>query len=508
MWLILTAGCGPEVPPRQRPPTATTPAPTPTAPDPPACEPPPEGPFDRAWDLSAWLVAHPDRRPVRTTRQSGDPEPVALGARDAAAEVADWRAAWDEVVGPIPDTCVPLDPRDEPLDLSAEERAGLHPGYTLSRVSYRGDHGERIPALLLVPEGLTGPVPGVLAMHQAQPACGKKEPAGVCIEGAANLDFARDLAERGLVVLAPDSVGYGDRAVHSWETGLEYADAAPLLSRFPEATLMGLRIADVRRGIDLLASLPEVDAARLGMVGHSNGGIETLFSAAWEPRIRCAVSNAGPNLLRRETLGWDGLDPGIARWAGWAYVPPLAFLPREELAVEMHQLAAMIAPRGLYLALVADDSIAPAFDRVPWTFAATDEAFDRLGGDFVGHEITSGLTPECRAEWGAPLCLSAGYDACGGDGGCLAAYASVGIDEACVTATGNSLTCAWQRWWTECRVAEGLDEAACTARFAGAGVTEACVEASFQAGWRRDHGWYPEVEDEAWPWLLACLDAE
>jgi dienelactone hydrolase len=502
MWLFLGAGCETPVHP-----SAPSP-PTRPAPPPPVCEAPPEGTYERAWDLSAWLDAHPERRPVRTTRQSGNLEPVGLGADDAALEVASWRAAWDEVIGPIPASCVPLDARDEPLDLTPEERIGLRPGYSLSRVSYRGDHGERIPALLLVPDGRTGPVPGVLAMHQAQPSCGKKEPAGVCVDGAPNLDFARDLAERGLVVLAPDSVGYGDRAVHSWATGLEYADAAPLLSRFPEATLMGLRIADVRRGIDLLASLPEVDPARLGMVGHSNGGIETLFSAAWDPRIRCAVSNAGPNLLRRETLSWDGLEPGIARWAGWGYLPPLAFVPRADLAVEMHQVAALVAPRGLYLALVADDSIAPAFDRIPWTFTAVDEAFARLGGDFVGHEITSGLTPECRAEWGAPLCLAAGYDACAGEPGCLSPYAAVGIDEACVSSAGSALTCAWQRWWVEYRVAEGLDEAACAARFAPAGVTEPCVEASFLSGCRRDHGWYPEVEDEAWPWLLACLDAE
>lgn len=424
---------------------------------------------------------------------------------DAAAEVASWRAAWDELVGPIPDTCVPLDPLDEPLDLTPEELAGLGRGYTMTRVSYRGDHGERIPALLLVPDDLRGPVPAVLVMHQSLAACGKKEPAGVCVDGAWNLDFARDLAERGLVVLAPDSIGYGDRAVHSWDTGLEYADAAPLLSRFPGATLMGLRIADVRRGVDLLASMPEVDPDRIGMVGHSNGGIEALFSAAWDPRIRCAVSNAGPNLLRRETLAWGGLEPGTARWAGGAYLPAMGFAPVDSLAVELHQVSALVAPRGLFQALVADDSIAPAYDRIPWTFAATAQVFDALGGDFVGHEVTTGLTPECRSEWGAPLCLEGRFTACAGDPTCLAPLAAVGVDEGCVASAGSALSCAHAAW-TACLVDLG-GESACLDRFATAGVDEPCVEAAFQAGCRRDHGWYPEVESAAWPWLEACLAA-
>lgn len=47
------------------------------------------------------------------------------------------------------------------------------------------------------------------------------------------------------------------------------------------------------RAIDFLETLDLVDAKRIGMMGHSYGGHGTIFAAALDPRIACAVSN-GP----------------------------------------------------------------------------------------------------------------------------------------------------------------------------------------------------------------------
>ncbi len=456
------------------------------------------------WNLEAWLDTHP--LPTETTPQAGSGEPVALPS--TLAELDSVRAAWSAMVGPLPESCVPLDLVEEPLDLTASELTLLDQSrYDVRRVSYRGAHGQRIPAYVLVPIGLAGPTPGVLAMHQSNPTCGKKEPLGVC--GAWNLDFARDLAERGLVVIAPDSIGYGERAALSWNYGYEYPDAAPLLALFPDATLTGLRISDGQRALDVLRTIPEVDPDRLGMIGHSNGGIETLFDAAFDPRIRCAVSNAGPNLVRRETIEMVGLEPGIARWAGFGYLPALGFWDgaRDDLPVDMHQLYAMIAPRGLYAVQIEDDTIAPQVDRADVVFAQAAESFVALRGDFVGQVVESGLTPQCRDEWGPPLCLGSLYDQCVASGapGCALDLAAVGMTAACVDNwSGVAYNCAWDLYWRRCREL-GSDYAECVDRLAVPGFDEACIEASFQSGCRRDHGWYPEVEAEAYPWLDECL---
>jgi cephalosporin-C deacetylase len=49
---------------------------------------------------------------------------------------------------------------------------------------------------------------------------------------------------------------------------------------------------DAWRGIDVLLSLPEVDPARLGVVGSSQGGGLTITTAAMRPEVRAAAAGA------------------------------------------------------------------------------------------------------------------------------------------------------------------------------------------------------------------------
>ena len=49
------------------------------------------------------------------------------------------------------------------------------------------------------------------------------------------------------------------------------------------------------RAVDLLESLPEVDPDRIGVIGHSLGGHNALFVAAFDQRIRAVVSSCGFN---------------------------------------------------------------------------------------------------------------------------------------------------------------------------------------------------------------------
>lgn len=477
------------------------------------------------FDLAAWLRENPLAQDEVRTGQSGlrEPAPLVAPGQDVPAAVAAFRAAWAQVLGPIPrlgsgpggDDASGLGLcREAPRLSPAQERAFLAEPFTLERVTYLGAHGAPIPAYLLLPRASRGAAPAVIVAHQALFECGKDESVGLCPEGAWNLDLARTLARRGLVVLVPDTVGYGERAACSFHTGNEYADAAPLLrglsSHGAGVTLMGLRISDMGRAVDLLRGLPQVDGERIGIVGHSNGGIEALFTAAFDPRIRCAVSNAGPNLIRREIQSGFGLSPGIDRWAGFGYLPALARHDGDvaALPVEMHQLYALVAPRGLFISLMEDDSVAPRYDRIDFTLDQARAAHGLLGGDFAAHTIESGQTPACREEFGVPLCLAHGYDECArrGDGACIAGYAAHGLTRRCIEENGNAaLGCAHFLYVEQCQRAEGRGAAECRARFAPLGVTDACIDAAVDRGCRRDHGWYPETEERAWPWLDACL---
>jgi dipeptidyl aminopeptidase/acylaminoacyl peptidase len=95
---------------------------------------------------------------------------------------------------------------------------------------------------------------------------GSEDSAGLKEKARATLDFGAQLAKRGFVALC---VG-GMRP----EKGVQ-----PLSS---------LAYAAVK-GAGALAALPEVDSARIGVVGHSFGGKWAMFASCLHDRFVCAV---------------------------------------------------------------------------------------------------------------------------------------------------------------------------------------------------------------------------
>ena len=88
-----------------------------------------------------------------------------------------------------------------------------------------------------------------------------------------------ELAERGYVTLAPDYPYLGENKFDPYQNG------------YVSCTMKG--IWNHMRAIDLLQSLTEVDGQRIGVIGHSLGGHNSLFLAAYDERVRCVVSCCG-----------------------------------------------------------------------------------------------------------------------------------------------------------------------------------------------------------------------
>jgi dienelactone hydrolase len=161
-----------------------------------------------------------------------------------------------------------------------------------------GTH-ERVGAYLLVPDHEPGAkLPAVLAIHQhaGQFHLGKSEPAGLA--GEAQYHYGLELARRGYVVLCPDQLGFEDRVpVNPGEldknagSANERFEAIKLL--LEGSSLQAKYVADLVRAVDYLASLEYVDARRIGCIGHSLGGQETLWLTWFDHRIKAAVSSCG-----------------------------------------------------------------------------------------------------------------------------------------------------------------------------------------------------------------------
>ena len=295
-----------------------------------------------------------------------------IGQRDLARLVegvtsSDWMTHRREISRVILEFLGPF-PTDPPALRSTVLHSERLADHIRRRVVYTGEDKELIPAYLLIPLGVTTPRSAVICQHQTVYQ-GKEEPVG--IQGKAELAHALELVRRGYVTLAPDCICFGERK--SPNSG-HYGDAVTFYRRHPDWSIMGKIVWDVGRAIDFLESLPLVDPARIGSIGHSHGAYGTLFSAAFDDRIRVAVASCGFTALRS--------DPTPERWSHLtALIPRIGFyLDRiEDLPFDFHHVLALAAPRPLLITAALDDRIFPRGDSVREVAARVREVYALLG---------------------------------------------------------------------------------------------------------------------------------
>lgn len=168
--------------------------------------------------------------------------------------------------------------------------------FVRKKINYSSEVGEIIPAFLCIPKAVRSPLPAIYCFHQhgGNWLLGKSEVVG--LSGSPDQAYAKELAERGYITLAPDAICFEERA-----------DAAnPILYHAHQLhtklmqgqTLLGKVLFDVSAGIDLLHSLQEVDSTRIGFIGHSYGGRTALFAPTFDKRIKVSVSNCGSTTFK------------------------------------------------------------------------------------------------------------------------------------------------------------------------------------------------------------------
>lgn len=323
--------------------------------------------FAAACSAAGEVGAAADRASLLTLRDSDGRESPVVTKRHWETRRDQMRAGMERVMGRLPD-----DSRRCPLDVRVDTEE-QRTGYRLRRLTYQTLLGERTPAILLLPDRLRKDTPAVLALHQTV-QIGKEEPTG--LGGSSRLHYGKELAERGYVVLAPDYPTLGTYQIDVYAQG------------WVSCSLRA--IWDNMRAIDLLQSIPEVADDRIGCLGHSLGGHNTLFTTAFDQRIRVAATSCGFTAFAR----YYGGD--LRGWMGDRYMPRIRelFPTPDRMPFDFHDVLALIAPRPLFVSAPVRDA---NFDvvGVKEVVAAAAEVYQFLGRK----EGLSAVYPNAEHSW-------------------------------------------------------------------------------------------------------------
>lgn len=224
----------------------------------------------------------------------------------------------------------------------------------LERVMYQTDINLQVAAFVLIPKRLTGKAPVVLAWHGH--GYGSREIVGLQPDG--NTDdaapgihqhFALKLVQRGMIVVAPEIIGFGDRRllVDKEKDPKKNSSCFSLASRLLlyGKTLAGLRIYEAIRSLDYLLTRKDVDPERIGCMGFSGGGLIASLASALDERIKATVICAFTSTFRGSLLAMNHCIDN--------YMPSI--LPYADLP----ELIGLIAPRALFVESGIHDPLFP-----------------------------------------------------------------------------------------------------------------------------------------------------
>jgi dienelactone hydrolase len=208
-------------------------------------------------------------------------------------------------------------------------RTAVVDGVDIEWLQWRLPYGPPTEAVFLKPHGATGPLPGVLALHDhgGRKYFGWRKLVDVGDESHPLMrehrddyyggrGWANEIAKRGYAVLCHDTFTFGSRRVliddvpeeirwggASDVSGAEPADEIIAYNEWAGqhehvmakslfcagTTWPGVFLSDDQRALDVLCAREEVDAARVGCGGLSGGGMRTVFLGGLDERIKCAV---------------------------------------------------------------------------------------------------------------------------------------------------------------------------------------------------------------------------
>ncbi|MCC5664224.1 hypothetical protein LC653_09910 [Nostoc sp. CHAB 5784] len=176
----------------------------------------------------------------------------------------------------------------------------------------------------------------VIAIHETNKV-GGEEPCGQA--GKEEMFYGKMLAEQGYIVACPTLTFTGKRQpTNHWDTTEFY-------KKYPNWSALGKDIAEISWLLDSM-KLSGFNINKIALVGHSQGAIYAIFSAALDERIDTVIANAGFVVFKQ--------DPHPERWSRNSWYKALPYIPNNFTYAE---LVATISPRNVLICNYLQDEI-------------------------------------------------------------------------------------------------------------------------------------------------------
>ncbi len=223
----------------------------------------------------------------------------------------------------------------------------MRDGYRFIRFIFESEKKSFVPCYLLIPN--TGknkyPVAVVLQGHST----GMQDSIGIANteeekEYVKHGAFALQAVKNGFAALCVEQRGMGERKSvkkeRLWGGKCSFdALTALLIGR----TILGERVWDVKRAIDVLQGFSDCDTDKIMIMGHSGGGTAAFYSAAYDERIKLCVPNCAFCTYKESIFN--------------VFHCVCNYMPNAYEYFDMPDLSALIAPRRLLVVAGKEDAI-------------------------------------------------------------------------------------------------------------------------------------------------------
>lgn len=203
-------------------------------------------------------------------------------------------------------------------------------GYRIEKLYYESLPDLYVPAHLYIPDNITDPAAAILYVNGHSPT-----------QNVRYQPYPAKFAELGFVCLIIETIQFGE--VRGHHHGCYANGWFNWYSRGYNPG--GVELWNAIRGLDLLASRPEVDPERMGVTGISGGGSQSWYIAAADPRVKAVAPVCGASTLR-DQIGKRTVDGHCD-----------CMMPTNTYLIDFQDIGALIAPRPLLIAQADGDGM-------------------------------------------------------------------------------------------------------------------------------------------------------